>query len=166
MAKDDMDLDIVLDEDDGKRKGRIYWLLGALLLIVGSVALTTFIFSERRAPEGDDAPAIAGDGVRYIELRPAFTSNFYQNGRSRLLQLHISLSVRGDATEEAVTLHMPLIRHNVLDLIGREDFQELRAPDGREALRAKILASIQQTIEIESGQAGVENVLFTHFVMQ
>lgn len=166
MAKDDMDLEIVLDDDESNRKGLITGIVGTLLLVAISIGLTVFVFSDGRSTSDPEDAPLAEDRIRYLELKPAFTSNFYVNGRARLLQMHISLAVRDDATEAAVQLHMPLIRHNLLDLIGRQDFDHLRTADGREELRAAILVSTRQTIEIETGRGGVENVLFTHFVMQ
>lgn len=167
MAKDDMDLDIVLDDDEqGGRRNLVYGILATLLLIGISVALTVFLFSGGGSSGGSDDSLLLEDRIRYIELKPAFTSNFYVNGRARLLQLHVSLVVRNDATEEAITLHLPLIRHNLLDLISRRDFSELRTAEGREDLRAALLVSVQQTVELETGNVGVEDVLFTHFVMQ
>ena len=62
--------------------------------------------------------------------------------------------------------HMPLVRNNVVMILSSQDFEVMRTPEGKDALRQAVLEEIQSILTDETGDAGVEQVLFTNFVMQ
>ena len=168
MAEEkELELDVELDDEKSNKKMLIFIIAGAVALIGITVGLTLFLLSGDDAPEETDEEAVPEVvQLQYIDMKPPFTVNYQVEGRTRIMQVKLSLAYRSESVAEAVKLHNPLIRHNLINLIGSQDFNTLRTMDGREQLRQKILESVQQVIEQETGEAGVENVLFTNFVMQ
>jgi flagellar FliL protein len=61
---------------------------------------------------------------------------------------------------------MPAIRDRVVMLFSRQQSEKLESPEGKEQLRAEILAGVQGILEEHTGSPGVEAVYFTSFVMQ
>ncbi len=155
---------------------RRWWIIGAgvlLVLLSSGLTLWFLLATERDDVELDadaevsaEQPAPARGSALYFPLRPAFVVDFEHRGRLRYLQVSITLMARDPAVIEAVQLHMPLIRNRVVLLLGGEDFEVLQTSEGRELLRLTLLQAIQVIMQEEIGQPGVEQVLFTNFVMQ
>ena len=51
-------------------------------------------------------------------------------------------------------------------LFSGQEFEALQTPEGKEALRQASLAEVQKVMQEKIGKPGVEQVLFTDFVMQ
>ena len=51
-------------------------------------------------------------------------------------------------------------------VFGSQDFEGLKTQEGKEVLRQKALEELQTIVSEETGDPGVEKVLFTNFVMQ
>lgn len=155
-----------------KRKKLIIIVGGVVLLIAVSIGGTIFglkFFSgsdhaaeghEEAAEEVEKKPAI------YYALTPAFIVNFQDKGRTRFLQADLSLLIRDEDVSEALDKHMPLIRNNLVLLLSGQSFETLQSAEGKEALRAEALKAVQEVLQQEIGKPGVEQVLFTSFVMQ
>lgn len=147
-----------------------WWLLGVVLLFLLVPVVVALMMMRQGAVEAVDETAAAAPerpaSALYYPLRPPFVVNFEHRGRVRYLQVSITLMARDPAVIEAVQQHMPLIRNRVILLLGGEDFEELRTDEGRELLRLALLEALQEILEEELGKPGIEQVLFTNFVMQ
>ncbi|MCF5647765.1 flagellar basal body-associated protein FliL, partial [Pseudomonas syringae] len=102
----------------------------------------------------------------YEPMTPAFVVNFNANGRSRYMQVSITMLGRNAADMEALKVHMPLIRNNLVMLFAGIPFESLASPIGQEMLRQKATASIQEVAQKELGKTVIEQLLFTNFVLQ
>lgn len=144
----------------------------ALLVAVGlSVGGTWFFLSksssqEQAAPESAEHAAPTKQPAIYEELTPAFVVNFTQNGRARYMQVSVALMTRDQAGLDALKVHMPVLRNNLVMLFSSQDFATLITPVGKEMLRQQATASVQQLAEKETGKVTVEQVLFTNLVLQ
>ena len=67
---------------------------------------------------------------------------------------------------EAIELHMPMIRNSLVLLFGGQIYEELQTAEGKELLRQQALEQLQALLQQEIDQPGIEQVLFTNFVMQ
>jgi flagellar FliL protein len=99
-------------------------------------------------------------------MLPAFVANFNQNGRQRYLQVSITLLARNASDLDALKVHMPVIRNNLVMLFSSQSFDTLATPVGQEMLRQKVTASVQEVAQKELGKVVVEQALFTNFVLQ
>ncbi|UCJ15143.1 flagellar basal body-associated protein FliL [Pseudomonas sp. MM211] len=155
----------------GKLKLIIVIVLALLIAVGLSVGGTWFFLSksaakEETAHESAQNAAPVKQPAIYEELAPAFVVNFTQNGRARYMQVSIALMTRDQAGLDALKVHMPVLRNNLVMLFSSQDFATLVTPVGKEMLRQQATASVQQLAEKETGKVTVEQVLFTNLVLQ
>ena len=150
----------------------ILLLVVALLLAIGlSVGATWFFLHKSDSkPEADPAAAAAAANVKqaaiYEAMAPAFVVNFNQNGRQRYMQVSITMQARDQAALDALKVHMPVIRNNLVMLFSGQTFESLATPVGQEMLRQKATASVQEVAQKEVGKLVIDQLLFTNFVLQ
>ncbi|WP_442108949.1 flagellar basal body-associated protein FliL [Pseudomonas sp. NUPR-001] len=165
MAKSDVD-------KDPAAKGKIKLILLvvlALLLAIGlSVGATWFFLHKSEDKPAADAAQTSNlkPAAIYEALTPAFVVNFNQNGRQRYMQVSITLQGRDQAALDALKVHMPVIRNNLVMLFSGQGFDTLASPVGQEMLRQKATASVQEVAQKEVGKPVVDQLLFTNFVLQ
>jgi len=157
---------------DPAAKGKlklILLLVVALLLAVGlSVGATWFIMHKSEAaPATDSALANVKPAAIYEPLAPAFVVNFNQNGRQRYMQVSITLQGRNQADIDALKVHMPVIRNNLVMMFSGQGFDTLASSSvGQEMLRQKATAVVQEVAQKEVGKPVIDQLLFTNFVLQ
>ncbi|MGO2233330.1 MAG: flagellar basal body-associated FliL family protein [Marinomonas sp.] len=170
MAEED-GLDIGAEEGkSGGKKKLIIIILLVLVLVGGGAAAYFLFFSGSSDGSGDSAEsaeaALANEPSTYLALDPAFTVDFMVDGKQRYVQLNMSVKSKKIEQINAVTLHMPLIRNSLVLLFSSQSFVDLQTADGKEALKKVSLDAINGILEQETGQGGIDAVLFTNFVMQ
>lgn len=113
------------------------------------------------AEEEDAAPV---NEVIYVELKPSFVAN-YQSRKVRYLKADVTLKVGDGATAEAISRHKPSIRHNLVMLFSRQMEEELNTMEGKQKLKEDALQEVIAALEIEGEPTGVEDILFTSFIV-
>ncbi|WLI11084.1 MULTISPECIES: flagellar basal body-associated protein FliL [Pseudomonas] len=157
---------------DPATKGKIKLIIVivvALLLAIGlSVGATWyFMHGAQSKPAAAAETAVVGKQPAIFEpMAPAFVANYTQNGRQRYMQVSITLQGRNQADLDALKVHMPVIRNNLVMLFSGQDFATLASPVGQEMLRQKATASVQEVAQKELGKVVIEQLLFTNFVLQ
>ena len=157
---------------DPATKGKlkmIILIVVALLLAIGlSVGATWFFMhSAESKPAAAAETAVVGKQAAIFEpLLPAFVANYNQSGRQRYMQVSITMMGRNQADIDALKVHMPVIRNNLVMLFSGQDFATLASPVGQEMLRQKATASVQEVAQKELGKVAIEQLLFTNFVLQ
>lgn len=157
----------------GGKKKLILIIVGVVLLIAAAVGATLFLVSGDDSST-DEASADAAEVVeeepllpaQYVILKPEFVVSFQVGSRQRFLQVSIDVMTRKQAVVDALTLHEPMIRNDIIRVIGEQNFDRLRTAEGRVELQDLLLQQIRQIVQRESGIEGVEALLFTNFVMQ
>lgn len=102
----------------------------------------------------------------YLPLDPAFVVNFQDHASMRFLQIGVEVMARDQKVIDSVTLNMPQIRDRLVLLFSSQTYDAISTLQGKEKLRAETLKAVQQVLEKEIGEPGVEAVYFTSFVMQ
>ncbi|MFA7552893.1 MAG: flagellar basal body-associated FliL family protein [Spongiibacteraceae bacterium] len=159
----------------GKTK-LILWILLGLLVVAGSVGVTLYLlgFFDKSAAENlslEDA-ALAQEELNkpapamYFPIKPAFVINFSSRGKQRYLQTDITILTRDIEVFSAIQAHSPLIKNHLIMLLSGEIYEELQTDEGKELLRQKLLVALNGIMQQEIGKDGIEEVLFTSFVMQ
>ncbi len=129
------------------------------LLLGGSLAKP--VHASDAGPSGSDSD------TPYVDLAPAFVTNYDGGGRLRYLKVDVSVRARKPA-DEAVRHHMPYIRNSLVTLFSSQLEENITSTEGKEALRLTALEEIRRILTDLDG-AGAENVLelyFTSFVIQ
>jgi flagellar FliL protein len=176
------------DKDDGKKddqgaeakgkggnKKRLIIMVILGLLIVGLSIGGTLMALKLMAPP-PVAEVVDGESVAEVEpppksaiyypLQPAIVVNFQVKGRQRFLQAELTLMTRDDSVISEIETHLPMIRNSLVLLIGGQVYDEIQTAEGKELLRQHCLQELQRILEAEIGKPGIEQVLFTNFVMQ
>lgn len=159
------------EQNNGRKRILLFALLGVLViaLTVGGTLLAVYLMSgpdeqelEAAAQEVEPLPQPA----IYYPLNPPIVVNFSVKGRQRFLQAELVLMTRESDVLSAVELHQPMIRNALVLLIGGQVFSEIQTAEGKELLRQQCLQEIQRLLEQEIGKPGIEQVLFSNFIMQ
>ncbi|TDV35502.1 MULTISPECIES: flagellar basal body-associated protein FliL [Pseudomonas] len=152
----------------GKLKLIIVIVLALLLAIGASVGATWFFMhsAQSKPAAAADATPVGKQPAIFEPMAPAFVANYNQNGRQRYMQVSITMLARNQADLEALKVHMPVIRNNLVMLFSGQDFATLATPVGQEMLRQKATASVQEVAQKELGKVVIEQLLFTNFVLQ
>lgn len=127
------------------------------LLIIGAVNA-----SSSEGGEKSDAGA-----SEYMDIKPALITNYGGPGPIHFIKAEITLRVgKVPETREMVAHHMPRIRHELIMLLSRQNDADLQTMEGKEKVRQEALASIQKFMQAETGKKGIDDLLFTNFVIQ
>lgn len=144
--------------------------IGLLLAVALSVGGTWFFLSGDKSADEQAAAPVEQAPVRkpavYEDLAPAFVVNFPGDGRTRYLQISMTLLGRDEAQLKKLAIHMPTLRNQLVLLLSSQDFADLNTPLGADMLKQRVTAAVQQLAMREVGTPVVEQVLFTGFVMQ
>ena len=138
-------------------------LSGALLGLGLTGGLVTVAPAADAAMEGPAGPA---KPVLYHEFTPELVVNFPGDGAPRYMQLSITAVTGDEAAIEALTLHAPAIRNDLLLLFSGLEPGPLATREGKDGMRAQALETIRGIMKERYGQEAVDDVYFTRFVMQ
>jgi flagellar FliL protein len=147
-----------------KKKLIIIIALAVLVLGVAGAA-TFFLMGGEESEEGAAEAEVVVAPAIYLEVKPAVLATLSVDGKQRYMQVSLSVMSREQTALDAVEYHMPSIRSKLNILYGGVDFKLAQTVEGKEALRAESLNIINGVLEAE-GEALIEEVYFTNFVMQ
>lgn len=116
-------------------------------------------------PTEDEIRADLGPPI-YLALDPPMVVSFEDQQAIRFLQVTVEVMSREEESIQAVTTHLPLIRNNLLMLMGAKTVAELTNTEGKEALRQEALKEVREILKRNTGAPGVEDLYFTTFVVQ
>lgn len=177
-------VDEISDEEISPKKKKSWVLIiivsFLVLFILGGagvgVMYSTGAFSvgEAAGEEGQDADEQVEEDEQiekrkpaiYIPLDPPFVVNFEGGGRVRFLQITVEAMTRDADVVEIVEKHMPIIRNNLVLLFSNQTHEQMSTIEGKEQLREEALLEIQNVLEQETGDKGIEALYFTSLVMQ
>jgi flagellar protein FliL len=170
---EDLDLD-VKPPSSNKMTIIIIALVGALLIGV-SVGATLFFLSggmsgeEGVADESSAAEVKAKDLPKKPLYMPLETMvvNFADPKPARYLQVDIQLMAYDPAVLKAVEENMPVVRNDILVLLGGQTYDAVSSREGKDVLRKQIVAAVNRILKQQAGIKGtLKAVYFTSFVMQ
>lgn len=155
----------------GKLKLIIMLVVVVILAIVLSVVGTLwFLGGGLPGMDGERAETTETGEAAFVPssyhiLDKAVVTTVQAEGRQRYAQAYLALESTDPRALEAAMLHMPLIRSQLVTVLGSSDFNDLQTPAGREGLADRMLAKVNQVLEQE-GEPAVKRVLFRNFVVQ
>lgn len=155
----------------GKLKLVIMLVVIVILAIVLSIAGTLWFLGGGLPGLGEDKDASSTPAEEvfvpstYIELEKALVTTVKADGRQRYAQVHLALEAVDPQALAAAQLHLPLIRSQLITVLGSSDFNTLQTPEGRRGLAENMLTTVNQVLEQE-GEPPIKRVLFRNFVVQ
>jgi len=177
----------MVEEDERKEKPRkgfsflklFLFVILPIILVCGTVTglYVGGVFGNAAVSAKDDYPdqypadeyymeAESTGPAVYVSLDPPFVVNLTGAGSARFLQVAVDVMTRDPNVEELVKVHMPAIRNNLVMLFSSQTAESISTLEGKERLRSDALKVVQEVLENETGDPGIEAVYFTSFVMQ
>jgi flagellar FliL protein len=111
--------------------------------------------------EGDTATRQA----IYVPLDPPLVVNV-NSGHARFLQASMEVLTREPAVADAVKVHLPAIRNNLMLLLSSQEHDTLDSTEGKERLRLEAMEEVRRVLKINGVKGRIDAVYFTGFVMQ
>lgn len=145
--------------------GSIFGTLVALGVFEGGDDMSVSEMPEQTASP-DQAPQPTVRPAMYFPIKPAFVVNFPSRGKQRYLQVDITVMTRDPDIFTAMQTHMPLVKNRLVMMLSGQVYEELQTDEGKELLRQKAMQALDEVMQQELGKQGVEEILFTNFVMQ
>jgi len=154
-----------------KKKGKLGLLLTitAIVLLGGGGAAAYLLLGQTdpkaaaaaKAKEAEKLPAL------YVALDPPFVVNFEAEQLVRFLQVTVQVMSRDPATVELIKTNDPVVRNDLLLLLGNQSYATISSREGKEKLRQQALDAVRKVVTSAGGKAEkVEAIYFTSFVMQ
>jgi flagellar protein FliL len=146
-------------------------ILGAVVVAVGGGGAYFAMSGKKDATaetqEGDEKQSAPKQPALYVKFDPPFVVNFEAKGLMRFLQVGVEVLTRDPVTADLIKQHDPMLRNDLLLLLGNQSFEKISTREGKEELRKEALAIVANVIASEGGEANsVEQLYFTSFVMQ
>jgi flagellar FliL protein len=173
MAKNDKDKKA---DDDVKPAGSnkliVIILIVLLLVVVGVGAALFFMMNKSEPPPTADGAAAVAEALVaqktpiYVPLHPAFLANFEDQSSAAYLQVEAQVLTYDSAVEEAIKLHMPQIRNDLLLLFSSQIYEEVNTVKGKRELSKKSAEAVSKVLKDSGSPSAVEAFLFTSFVIQ
>ena len=165
----------------GGSKKLIIIIVALLLVLGGGGAGAAWYFLHAKAPadgaahEEEEAPKAKhkaskkghGGAPEYVVIEP-FTVNLQpgEGGGDQYLQLAFTLEVSGPEENKTVKDNMAKVRSRMLLLLSSKRAEDLKSPEGKVQLAREIIAQLKEPFEDRGEPQGIEDVLFTSFIIQ
>ncbi len=153
----------------GGSKNIIIFAVALIVAIGASVGGTMFFLGgaeEEMPSDTEQASANKPATALYHNMRPAYVINYLTGAKPRYLQAEFTIMARNEAAIEAVILHMPLIRSEIVGYLTEQNFLELQTQEGKESVRQGIVDLVNRILATYGIQEGIESALITNFVLQ
>lgn len=105
--------------------------------------------------------------ANYYNITPSFIINVLSRDDKRhYIQFDISIMTRDSSLFYKLEHHDPVIKSVVLTVASSQSYESLATIQGREKFRDELLGELRTRLEELTGSKGVEEVLFTKFIME
>ena len=115
------------------------------------------------AEESDAEPS--GAKAQYVKFHPDFVVNLKSTEPHFLMVTVQGMSREADGIA-AAKHHMAAIRHHILMLLSEQTPESIASIEAKQQLMSDALGKIQEFLVAETGQASIEAVYFTDFVIE
>jgi len=155
-----------------KKKGKLGLILiaAAVLVLAGGGTGAYFMFSgphKAKKPEVVKKEEHPKGPALYVALDPPFVVNFEAEQLVRFLQVTVQVMSRDPLTIEVIKANDPVVRNDLLLLLGNQNYATISSREGKEKLRLQSLEAVRKVVTSAGGKPDqVEAVYFTSFVMQ
>ena len=110
-------------------------------------------------------PIVSGRPI-HMPINPPFVVNFTHLGTLRYLQISLSVMYNDQRIIERVSSELPAIRNELILLLSDQPFEKLSSLEGKEQLRAEMMAAIDHQVLTPEDNDIHGEVYITNFVMQ
>ena len=178
MAGEETDIETEVSEEESRSRKSKLSIIGGLLvggllavLAIGGYFATPYIMNMLSPPSGTDGRVLSeidrNKPALYASLHPPLVVNFRDSyGDSHFMQFTLEVMARDQGIIDQIKNHTAVIRNSLILIYGNVDYDFVTKREGKEKMLADALAEIQEIIERETGDTGVEAVFFTGLIIQ
>jgi flagellar FliL protein len=155
-----------------KKKGKLGLILmvAAVVVLGGGGAWAYFALNASHSTKKSETTkkdAHPKGPALYVALDPPFVVNFEAEQLVRFLQVTVQLMSRDPVTIDLIKANDPVVRNDLLLLLGNQSYATISSREGKEKLRLQSLEAVRKVVVAAGGKGEqVEAVYFTSFVMQ
>lgn len=165
-------------EEGSGGKGKLMLLVAVGLMLVlisigGTVAVLMIFNDEPEEVVDEESSEMPDESVPqskspavYFPIKPPILLTYSDKGRQRYAQIELTLLARKQSVVKEVELHSSRIRNDLILVFSGFEFHEIQTAEGKELMRQQALSTVQNILNEEMGEPGVEQILFTNLVMQ
>lgn len=164
-----------LEQEGGEEKKSpkklIIIIVAAVILLAAGGAATFFLMKGDSSKGGkvehveEDESAVPIEKL-YFDMSKPIVVDFPKGSTAQHGRITVSMLVEGAETIEVLKKNEPMIRNNLLMLIGAQDSSVLNTREGKEMLRKAMLDDVTAVLIKMAGKGQVNEIFFTSFVMQ
>lgn len=162
-----------LDQEGGEGKSAkklIIIIVAAVLLVAAGGGVTFFLLkgdsSGEKVEHVEEEPEESHTEKTYFDMSKPIVIDFPQGAVMQHGRIALSMLAEDAETAEILKKNEPMIRNDLMMLIGGQDVAALNTREGKEALRKQIMDSVNSVIDEMGGKGQVEEIFFTSFIMQ
>ncbi len=149
----------------GKKKLVLLIAIGVVLLAAGGGAGAYFVFGRKAEDGQSEVRATPKKAPVFVDLE-TFTVNLHEPDDDRFLQVKLVLELKDAKSGDHLKNLMPAVRNEVLLLLGSKRAQDLAGREGKQQLAQQIVAAANKALAGTPADGAVENVNFTHLIVQ
>jgi flagellar FliL protein len=159
------------ESGDAKKspKKLIIMIVAALILVAAGGGVTFFLMKEDSS-KGENAEHVdeaTGHAEKlYFDMSKPIVVDFPKGASVQHGRITVSMLVEGAETIAVLKKNEPMIRNNLLMLIGAQDPANLNTREGKELLGKAMLDNVTAVLVKMAGKGKVNEIFFTSFVMQ
>lgn len=179
-----------LDDDQpaappAKTAGKSWLLIGAVVVLAVALAASATLLlvggdkkeaaaadvTEGEASAGEHEGGKNGSGKTakiplYLEVTPPFVVNLNEAETIHFLQVEVSLMAYDQLDLDKVKEQLPLVRHHLVMLFGKQTFADILSEQGKIKLQADARTLVQEALTKATGKPLVADVYLTSIVGQ
>ncbi|MDB4224379.1 flagellar basal body-associated FliL family protein [Granulosicoccus sp.] len=142
---------------------------GALLFSAINIGGSVFL-NRMLAPPMAAATAVAAEPlpveVFYHNVQPEFVVNFPGNAKTQFLMIEMVVATHDQEVIAILKEHDPELRNSLLMMLAEEKSEPLKTAEGKQLLREKALAKIDEMVGTHYKSDVIKDVFITRLVMQ
>lgn len=168
---EEQELRLDADNTTSKVSKKIIIIVVVVLLLLITAGVGAFFVlgsddqGDNQANAAEEQAAVE-QPIQYHTLAPSFVVNFVTQTRQHYVKLGIDVVTRNPEVITALEHHEPMVRNEILRVVGEKGFNSLRDIDKKIELQKELKTLLSTILSEEAGVDGLQAVIFTEFVMQ
>ncbi|MCB1661234.1 MAG: flagellar basal body-associated FliL family protein [Pseudomonadales bacterium] len=165
-AKEEEVLEV--EDESKKSSNKRIIIIAAVLLGIGVSAIAGYFFIGGDKETTTEVAGIENKKVQsiYFRLEKPFVVNIQSSGRQRHMQVDVTIKGKDQHAMDTLKKHEPVVKNDLNQLFGSQQIQVLQTQEGLLKMNEDATKTVQSFLQKEIGSPGIEQVLFTNFVMQ
>ncbi|TAK61609.1 flagellar basal body-associated FliL family protein [Methylobacter sp.] len=152
------------DVKKSPKKLIIMIIVAAVILLAAGGGVTFFIMKGGEVEHVDES-AVPVEKF-YFDMSKPIVVDFPKGAPVQHGRITVSMLAEDAETIDVLKKNEPMIRNNLLMLIGAQDAANLNTREGKEMLRKAMLDDVTAVLIKMAGKGQVNEIFFTSFVMQ